>query len=519
MLGSVKSGGSQTFNAPASNVVSGYATVYNIPTRIATATWKTITGGTALKATLTFHEAIVAGIEASDFEILNSSDVVQSNWNISVSSSVAFPESINRGDPDVVVNTVTPITVDAIPPTNTNGSFKIRLKSLSVMSDGVSTNNAPTTATTSSETTVNNTVAPIALMAWSNIRAGTTPVRLTGRLTFTGASVTQVNSSDFSVVDINNAGQNWRISTSVQPADIIADGGHVNVTAIPPANTNGNFGLVISSQAVRSGGSSTNNAPLVNIISNKILINNTAQTPQRTYKIATASWNEVGHNNPTTATTVLVYYARPSTVPALSDADRIRIRNSVRMAQSFYANQMEFHGYNRQTFNTDIDSNGNIRVEEIILTASEATFHQNYKNARAFTNRIRVESRKKSGYISLFFVWRNLFGNVFGFAEVGTRFHVEDDPTLFTVIDGPTWSWQNVAHELGHNFGLQHINGEDDVRNIMNVGSRSNWDRISSSSARIVNEVGFLGIGNSITRSTLTTTDTSITGKLSFLQC
>ena len=105
---SVKSGGSRTPNAPGSNVVSGYATVYNIPTRIATATWKTVTGGEALKATLTFHEAIVTGIEATDFEILNSSDVVQedaqgnSTWEISVSGSVAFPESVNRGDPDVI---------------------------------------------------------------------------------------------------------------------------------------------------------------------------------------------------------------------------------------------------------------------------------------------------------------------------------------------------------------------------------------------------------------------------------
>ena len=513
---SVKSGGSRTFNAPATPVISSYASVDNIPDRIATATWKTITGGTALKGTLTFHNAIVSGIDATDFEILNSSDAVQSNWNISVSSSIATPETILVDDDVINTPNGTIITVDAIPPANTNTLFKIRLKALSVMSDGVTTNNAPTSVTTSSEVTVNNTVAAIANMEWSSISVITGPIRLQGIIRFTGASVTQVDSSDFSVVDINNGGQNWQINVNVNPADTIADGGVVIVTATAPTNTNGNFGLVISSQAVRSGGSTTNNAPLINIISDKILVNNTARPPTRTYKVASASWDEIGRGDSTTAATILVYYVRPSTEPSLSNADRTRIRNSVSMAQTFYANQMESHGYGGQTFNVDTDSSGNINVEEIILTASESTFHQDYKDARAFTNRIRVESRKKSGYISLFFVWRNLFGNVFGFAEVGTRFHVEDDPTLYAVIDGTAWTWQEVAHELGHNFGLQHINGGDDVRNIMNVGSRSSWDRISVISAKIVNEVGFLGTGNSITRSTLTTTDTSITGELRF---
>ena len=229
---SVKSGGSRTFNAPGMPVTSNYASVDTIPARIATATWKAITGGTALKATIAFHNAIVTGIESSDFEILNDSDTVQqdaqgnSTWEISVSSSIAIPEIVSSGDPDTIVRPILPITVDANPPDNTNGSFKIRLKALSVMSDGVDEDNAPRNVTTSTTVPINNANFAIANVSWSGETALTGPVRLQAVATFTGATVAGINSSDFAVVDINNSEQNWNFS----PLSIISNTNGATVT-------------------------------------------------------------------------------------------------------------------------------------------------------------------------------------------------------------------------------------------------------------------------------------------------
>ena len=86
--------------------------------------------------------------------------------------------------------------VTATPPANTNASFKLRVKALSMRSGGSSENNFPESAVTSYSYTVNNTVAAVATVEWSNMSGGR---RITGTLTFRGNTIRGLSSRDIEV--------------------------------------------------------------------------------------------------------------------------------------------------------------------------------------------------------------------------------------------------------------------------------------------------------------------------------
>ena len=525
---SIKSGGSRTPNAPGSNTVSGYASINNIPARIATATWKTISGGEALKGTITFHNAIVTGIQNTDFEILNSSNVVQqdargnSTWEISVSSSFAFPETTTRDSDVVPTGRGTVITVDANPPASTNGSFKIRLKARSVMSDGVSTNNSPASAVTSGSAPVNNSII-IANMAWSHLSVSTGTIRLSARLTFTQASVTGIEASDFKVVDRNGTEYNWPIVVNVLPTDTVNANGFITVTATPPTSppVNGDFGLVVKMNKIKSGGSSADNAPLADIPSDTTGVNTTPAPPERTYKVATASWNNI--SGTTGGTKVKVYYARSSNSLDLTDDIKNQINTITTDSQTFWADQMEAHGYGRQTFDLTLGSDNKVEITKLNLTDDEAV------DGNAFTNKLNQVANQNPGIINLIFLPRDFGGSGLGFASLGSSNYMGNSRSggrpgvgELSVIYYRGWSRATVAHEIGHNLSLIHEDGDggpgDTIGEIRRDGIMRNaqLNYLTVKSAAIVNSTGYLGTSTMTPGSTLSTSDTSITGNLSF---
>ena len=251
---SVRSGGSTTDNAPASAVTSDAEDVDNTETiaTVATAAWSNITGGTTLSGRITFSGAGVTNIGTGDFSVLSSSDVVQTGWSISVS-----PNSVSAGNY---------VTVSATPPANTNARFKLRLDEESVRSGGSLSDNAPADDVDSTAATVNNVVVTpttptVATASWDNLTGGT---ELEGDITFSGADVTGISDSDFSVLTSSNGSTTgWTISVS---NTTVSDGGFSIVTGSPPADTNGSFKFRLSATSVRSDGSSTDNAPALSLI-------------------------------------------------------------------------------------------------------------------------------------------------------------------------------------------------------------------------------------------------------------
>ena len=222
-------------------------------------------GGTTLSGQITFSGASVGGIESSDFEVLDLHNRPLTGWLISIDRNIVFAG--------------VPVNVVASPPPNTNQSFRLRLKRLSVMSDGSRTNNAPSSAVTSISRSVRN-VIQLASSTWSNIAGGTT---LTGVMTFRLARVTEINTTDFSVVNLSNVVQGqWGIAIAI---NTFSSSVVVNVTATPPAGTNGSYKLQLNALSVRS--ETSNDTPVQNVISQSAPINNVPS-----YLVATASWTE-----------------------------------------------------------------------------------------------------------------------------------------------------------------------------------------------------------------------------------
>ena len=227
---------------------------------MATASWSHVTGGQFLRGRVTFNGATVTNVSSSDFEIINSSGTVQSNWCIHVNNTFTTT-SENY------------ITVTANPPAGQNANFRIRLKANSVRSGGATENNAPTEAQSTPETAIDSRAPASPIIAgatWSNVSGGT---RLSGDLTFTGAAVTHIDPEDFQVLNSSGASQsNWVITVS---SSSVLAGGFITVHAVPPNNVDADFRLRLNMNSVRSGGSSTDNAPTSNEDTDLETVNNT----------------------------------------------------------------------------------------------------------------------------------------------------------------------------------------------------------------------------------------------------
>lgn len=131
-------------NAPSTAQTSNYITVRRtvqaiiVPT-VATARWDNVSGGSSLSGNIIFEGASVTGIGPEDFDVYQGSSR-QTGWRITVSTA-----SVSDGQFSLI---------NAQPPAMTNGSYSLRLKRLSVMSDGSTSDNAPAS-------NVNSTAYPV----------------------------------------------------------------------------------------------------------------------------------------------------------------------------------------------------------------------------------------------------------------------------------------------------------------------------------------------------------------------
>lgn len=239
---------------PTANLDSAFAGVY----RQATASWSSpieTSTGYGVTADLTFAGANITNLSSSDFEIENNNGFTQTGWTISPRFS-----SANAG---------VPIAVIATPPSNTGGTFLIRLKANTVRSGGSPGNNSPTSAADTATFNFDNRPA---IATWSNVLEMTTGKGITANLTFTRSDITGLSASDIDVVGDQNAVQTgWTISVSSSTATA---GGIVLVSAVAPANTQGSFGFRLRSNTARSTGSQTDNTPASNVSSGVITYDN-----------------------------------------------------------------------------------------------------------------------------------------------------------------------------------------------------------------------------------------------------
>ena len=173
-------------------------------------------------------------------------------------------------------------TVTATPPGNVRGSFKLRLKALTVRSGNVSTSNAPA-ANVDSPLVGSDNTGTLATISWISVNGGTT---LVGTLQATNAAISGLSAGAFNV--INNSGQiqsGWLFDV---PTTSLASGGSMTITCTPPDGTNNEFALQLRRRSVRSGGSGSRIAPQTALNTNTVLVDNVSVGRARMSWIGTA---------------------------------------------------------------------------------------------------------------------------------------------------------------------------------------------------------------------------------------
>ena len=144
--------------------------------------------------------------------------------------------------------------------------------------------------------------------------------------------------------------------------------------------------------------------------------------------------------------TVRMIYFLPNDRPFQQEVvDRMKV--TIREIQTFYADQMEAHGYGRKTFRFETDAQG----DPVVHRVDGGHPNNYYVDGGRFWDDIlrKFDFSANNVYLT---VWDNGTSSIdpgIGGSGTGGR-----DRGAATVSD--RFRWKTVAHELGHTFGLGH---------------------------------------------------------------
>ena len=172
--------------------------------------------------------------------------------------------------------------------------------------------------------------------------------------------------------------------------------------------------------------------------------------------------------------TVRMIYFLPNDRPfqqAVVDSMKVTIRQ----IQTFYADQMEAHGYGRKTFRFETDAQGDPVVHRVDGQHPDSYYLEN----RGYWQESgqKFDTRANNVY---WMVWDN---SIVGVGD-GARGRGGGGRDGGSAVVSARFGWSLVAHELGHAFGLGH-----DWRNgnyIMSYGAHGNWNSLSACHAEFL---------------------------------
>ncbi len=200
------------------------------------------------------------------------------------------------------------------------------------------------------------------------------------------------------------------------------------------------------------------------------------QYPNRNYARTTAANLNVGEPR-----TVRMIYFLPNDRPYSADVVQ-RMKDEILNIQTFYAEQMDAHGYGRRTFRVETDPQGAPKVHRMDGKHPDSY----YLDDTSTTVRDEVEEAFDLNANVYLIVIDNSI-NAIGLADgrvvsgVGGR---DEKNGGGAWVDGG-FSFETAAHELGHAFGLQH-DFRDGAYVMSYGGHRALWrveDRLSACSA------------------------------------
>ena len=217
--------------------------------------WGDPTGGTTLSATMTFG-ATLSRIATTDFEVIDETDAVQSDWTIAFNPTGTTSRTNNQT-----------LTVTATPPARTSDIFRIRLKESSFRHGSASSDTVPRVAVITKRARVNNLEAimiPDPLVGrWVYANWCPTSNKVLAAIQFNKA-ITGLNvNSPSTDIQIANEQQNanltgWTLSFSGHTGSgttaALAANTNLVVEATPPANTERNVYLLFVNNSVTADG-------------------------------------------------------------------------------------------------------------------------------------------------------------------------------------------------------------------------------------------------------------------------
>ena len=144
------------------------------------------------------------------------------------------------------------------------------------------------------------------------------------------------------------------------------------------------------------------------------------------------------------------------------------MKDEIRNIQTFYAEQMQTHGYGNKTFRFEADAQGEPMVHRVDGQHPDS-YYSLFRLSRMERELEQIFDLNENIY---FIVLDNSIGTVGG-GVVGRGGRNGQNGGIAVFPRG--FSWRTAAHELGHAFGLEH-NFSDNTY-IMSFGSRR--DRLS----------------------------------------
>ena len=145
--------------------------------------------------------------------------------------------------------------------------------------------------------------------------------------------------------------------------------------------------------------------------------------------------------------TVRLIYFLPNDRPYQAEVVQ-KMKDEIRTVQTFFADQMEAHGYGRRTFRVETDSQGEPKVHRVAGRHPDSHY---LDNTHVVYDELReVFNYSANIYLTVIDNSTDLIDRRWG--GTGSRREKQGGEAL--VISG--FGWGLVAHELGHAFGLQH---------------------------------------------------------------
>ena len=124
-----------------------------------------------------------------------------------------------------------------------------------------------------------------------------------------------------------------------------------------------------------------------------------------------------------------------------------QMKNKVRLAQTFFAEQMDVHGYGKLTFDVETDAQG-----EPIIHSVDGQHTTSYYHDDRYHNRVLTEIEE------MFNVFENVYLIVIEYG--GNSTHGGHGPNFGknggAILVPDAFDWIGLAHEFGHAFGLHH---------------------------------------------------------------